>query len=91
MTEKIEITDRYQALGIPYPDPETCCPGQCEGIGVIPIWMNFGDGTKPDVYPEEETDPVFIKLWKEAEEKEPTTDGYHFVECPTCKGTGKKL
>lgn len=32
----IEFTDRYKALGIPYPDPETVCKGRCEGTGVYP-------------------------------------------------------
>ena len=32
----IEFTDRYKALGIPYPDPETMCKGHCEGTGVYP-------------------------------------------------------
>lgn len=32
----IEITDRYKTLGVPYPDPETMCKGQCEGLGVYP-------------------------------------------------------
>lgn len=32
----IEFTDRYQALGIPEPDVNTMCKGQCEGTGVYP-------------------------------------------------------
>jgi hypothetical protein len=71
-----EFTDRYQALGIPYPDPETMCKGECEGTGWVPIDEN-------------ETDPVFLALWQEAEAKLPTDDGWHFVKCPDCNGTGK--
>lgn len=38
MTDQpIEFTDRYQALGIPYPDPATVCKGQCDGCGVYPF------------------------------------------------------
>ena len=33
---KIEWSDRYKALGIPYPDPKTVCKGQCEGLGFVP-------------------------------------------------------
>ncbi len=33
---KIEWSDRYQALGMPYPDPKTVCRGQCEGTGFVP-------------------------------------------------------
>jgi hypothetical protein len=82
----METTDRYKALGVPYPDPETMCKGQCEGLGVVPIYMPAKNPTS--VFPDGETDPVYIKLWKEAEAKEPAADGWHFVECPDCKGTG---
>ena len=74
----IEFTDRYDALGIPLPDPKTICLGQCEGTGFVPI---NGDG---------EDDEAFRKLWQEAEAKEPSDDGWHFVTCPTCNGTGKR-
>jgi hypothetical protein len=70
----MEFTDRYQALGIPYPDPETVCKGDCEGTGYVPV-------------AELETDPVLARLWQEAEEAEPSDDGWHFVICPTCNGT----
>lgn len=73
----MEFTDRYKAAGIPYPDPETMCPGDCEGMGVVPISSD-------------EKDPVYRALWQAAEAKEPTDDGWHFVKCPTCGGTGLK-
>lgn len=76
MTEKIEFTDRYQSLGIPYPDPATMCDGDCEGTGLVPIHSD-------------DTDPVYQKLWQEAEVKEHSEDGYHIVRCPRCGGTGK--
>lgn len=34
--KKIIISDRYSALGVPYPDLETMCKGRCEGLGVYP-------------------------------------------------------
>lgn len=76
---EIEFTDRYQALGIPYPDTETMCRGQCEGIGRVPISQN--DPTEP-----------WKSLWLDEHAKihaEPC-DGWHFVVCPDCQGTGKK-
>jgi len=72
-----EFTDRYQALGIPYPDPKTMCKGQCEGTGWVPIGQD--DMEEP-----------FRALWLEAEANKPTDDGTHFVKCPDCDGTGKK-
>ena len=38
---EIEFTDRY---GGPdnWPDPETVCPGQCEGMGVHPTQQSDG-------------------------------------------------
>lgn len=73
-----EFTDRYQALGIPYPGPGTMCKGQCEGTGYVPIAKN--DDGQP-----------WRDLWLKAEEKSPSDDGYHFVVCPDCNGTGNKV
>ena len=73
--KKFEATDRYE--GMPYPNPETMCEGQCEGMGVVPI--GSGDMEEP-----------FRTLWLEAEKKNPAADGNHFVKCPDCNGTGKR-
>ena len=72
-----EFTDRYKALGIPYPNPLTMCGGECEGTGFVPI------------HKEDKNEP-WHTLWLEAEAKSPTDDSYHFVKCPACKGTGKE-
>ena len=73
--EQIEFVSRYgSGQG---PDPETMCGGPCEGTGYVPI---KGD---------EEGDPVFKKLWIEAEAEEGhSEDGWQFVVCPDCGGTG---
>lgn len=73
---KIKIVDRYTALGIPYPNPKTVCKGQCEGTGWLPIYMD-------------EDNKVFKLLWNKAEKKKHAKDGWHFIKCPDCKGTGK--
>lgn len=73
----MEFTDRYQALGIPYPEEETMCLGQCEGTGRVPV-------AKDDM------EEPFHRLWIEAEAKNPSDDGWHFVKCPDCNGTGKR-
>lgn len=64
--------DRYEALGMALPDPETMCDGQCEGVGYYP-----------------ENDPNEA-LWQEAEANEHAEDGWHFVVCPICRGSGKR-
>lgn len=88
------FADRYSALGIPRPNPDTICKGACEGTGKLPVfrmkaglelsvvrllWETPGD-----------TDKRLTELWNEAEEKHPSKDGWHFVECPDCGGTGKR-
>jgi len=78
LPEGIEITDRYQALGIPYPDVETMCEGQCEGTGVVPVSA-------------EDREEPWRSLWLAAEAKKPAgKNGTHYVMCPDCDGTGKK-
>ena len=84
--EGIEITDRYQALGIPYPDVETMCEGQCEGTGCVPL---FGNNKGDLRIPGDEEEP-WRSLWLEAEARKSSKDGWHFVICPDCDGTGKK-
>ncbi len=71
----MEFTDRYQALGIPYPDPATMCHRQCEGTGYVLV--------KAD-------DKRYAEAWTTAEMYEPTDDGWHFVVCLDCGGRGKR-
>jgi len=91
LPEKVEIqfTDRYQALGISYPDPKTVCKGHCEGTGFIPIYLSKGDKRENrSCITDDNKNPEFIERWEECEKKEPTDDGWHFIKCPKCEGTG---
>lgn len=72
----IQFVDRYDLLGIPRPDPETVCLGPCEGTGIIPLMR--------------ESLPKYRAEWDMAEAKEPTDDGYHFLKCHDCGGTGRR-
>jgi len=72
-----EFEDRYTSLGIKVPDPELVCTGCCEGIGFVPVFKN-------------DKDPALKELWDKAETKNISDDGYHFVVCPKCNGTGLK-
>lgn len=75
-----EYADRYGDRDAVRPDPATMCSGQCEGLGRVPVH-------KDDPADEEGDWPA---LWAEAEREKPTDDGYHFVVCPACDGTGKE-
>lgn len=74
------FTDRYDALGIPRPDLRSMCRGQCEGTGLVPIQRDHPADTYGD----------WPQLWADAEKKEHSDDGWHFVACPTCNGTGRQ-
>jgi hypothetical protein len=90
VSEPIEFVDRYSATGTPRPDPATICEGHCEGMGCVPIYDKRGDPKASDpghASLESEVEPRFVKLWEEAEAREPTDDGWHFVVCPDCNGT----
>ena len=78
-----EFTDRYKALGIPYPDPETMCLGDCEGVGVYPHRRQANETAYE------------VAAWQAAHDapdahKDEECDGYHFIKCPDCNGTGKR-
>ena len=92
-----EFTDRYKALGIPYPDPETVCAGKCEGTGVYPVFDEIGMTAQQRVRRQlrfvdpPENSEADSRLWREAHLKaDHVCDGWHFVKCPDCGGTGKR-
>jgi hypothetical protein len=85
----IQATDRYDGFGIPRPDPDTVCQGQCEGTGVVPVFVYEGESAVDyPVKTTSETDPALLLAWHEAEKENRTDDGYHFVTCPECTGSG---
>jgi hypothetical protein len=80
----MQFTDRYDALGIRPPSTLTVCRGLCEGTGVVPV-------RRPDpAVPATEHDLRLIALWGQAETAEPDDDGWHFVTCPDCAGSGRQ-
>lgn len=86
--EPIIATDRYEALGIT--PPPQACPGPCEATGWVPVYLSVGNTRRSDdkCNLTDETDPELIRRWKMADAAEPTLDGWHFVRCPTCGGSG---
>ena len=95
----IEYTDRYRAMGIPYPDPATVCNGQCEGTGLVPIKYDEENEPFATLYLQaHERGCVGIRnrlreLWRHREfwywrsKLREWCDGWHFVTCPACNGT----
>ena len=76
----IEYSDRYTALGI----TPSGCEGPCEGTGFVPVYMGSGDSRPDSARPGDESDPALIARWEAMEQDVPSTDGWHFVRCPTC-------
>lgn len=74
---RTESESRYSALGIDIPDPDKICSGKCEGTGIVPVSYECKD-------------VELLRRWREAELNAPSDDGYHFVKCPICEGTGVK-
>lgn len=86
----IEFSDRYSALGIPRPDPKTVCRGKCEGTGMVPLKLAYARGNSIE-------HREYRKRWREAcaqpeahDHGRERCDGWHFVKCVSCGGTGKR-
>ncbi|MFE9003096.1 hypothetical protein ACFYOY_13285 [Streptomyces sp. NPDC007875] len=93
----VQFTDRYEALGIAPPNLLTVCRGQCEGTGVVPVFIDspavnaeLKKQGRTICQPSSETDSKLVALWREAENESHASDGWHFVSCPECQGTGKR-
>jgi hypothetical protein len=82
--------DRYTALGVPRHPVKLVCKGPCEGTGVFPVYMAEGDHRTYELAAlvADEDDPDVIALWRAAEAESPADDGWHFVTCSGCNGTG---
>lgn len=77
-------------FGVPVGD---VCKGECEGSGVVPVYVHTEKQTSKDpsfVHCESETNEVLLKLWDKLEKEEHSPNGWHFVECPECRGSGKE-
>lgn len=88
----IEFTDRYGGRA---PSWLRGCFGDCEAMGMVPV--AFYDDLPParddEARTESETDPRLIALWRTAhavqEHRTAGCDGWHFVPCLDCNGTGR--
>lgn len=113
MSESI-YSDRYEATGTPYPDPDTMCQGQCEGMGCYPHrrpdW--YYHAGEIGVFADQPETPAEREAWEHDHRelcvgwgrvrrvlryllRDPRyalerCDGWHFIACPDCNGTGKR-
>lgn len=105
MGETLQFTDRYQALGMPYPDPATMCQGQCEGTGIYPQHRDDQTMTVPEwnAWRDCHADSCgprgrLRSLWRGLSQFDrfylraalTRCDGWHFITCPTCGGSGRR-
>lgn len=74
-----EFTDRYQGTGRAYPHGLTVCIGQCEGMGCYPVLDTDRDNTLHELQ----------EISRIRSERGPEADGYYFIRCDECNGTGK--
>lgn len=85
--ENIEFTDRYG--GNP-PSQLRGCYGPCEAMGVVPVYQAIGDQSGKIVPVRDgDEDVSLVAAWHAAEAVSPSEDGWHFVPCPECHGTGR--
>ena len=92
MAETFEATSRY---GTSLPDPQTVCTGPCEGMGCFPLYNPDLDKRTGNVLrpaKPESLNGTLLALWMTSHEYRGPhiCDGYHFVTCPDCGGTGKR-
>ena len=76
--KEVEVVDRYSIVGIPRPNPWTVCRGHCEGMGFYP-------SNDPSSWPPG-TRPLGIPM-----EGEGVDDGWRFITCDKCNGTGRRI
>lgn len=94
---KFNFTDRYKILGIPYPDKNTMCNGKCEGIGFYPHkscynYMFIDQPNEEEIIEQSRWDKEHKKaILKSFGLHWFLCDGWHFIKCPICNGTGKKI
>lgn len=83
----MDFTDRYKALGMPYPDPDKMCKGPCEGAGIVPVkgrLTGHGGGEIVPMEPDNPENAELLRLWQQYENESPSDDGWQFVPCPVC-------
>lgn len=95
-SNEIEFVDRYGGV---YPSPLTVCAGPCEGMGCYPVQGHDPLPAYFEKYPHmlashvmsmhELTDYERGEVEQAIEDDGQQEDGYYFIRCGDCGGTGK--
>ena len=85
---KVEFDDRYGG----YRPPWNYCRGQCEAMGVVPVRLAFDAASDTGMVIGE--DPRLLSRavsqhMRGEGHEDGRCDGWHFVQCPDCGGTGE--
>lgn len=85
----IEFTDRYGPQGAP--SWLRGCHDQCEAMGYVPIFKSIREPGVNEATVESETSPGYLRAWFQAHAQPHAEecDGWHFVQCGSCNGTGR--
>ena len=97
----VEVCSRYGEGSAAFPDPATICSGQCEGMGYYPQHRDWSEEGAPSVAWDEAHrrghGPVaFFRILRLTRDlryalREATRcDGWHFIVCEQCGGTGRR-
>lgn len=106
MTKQYEFSSRYHALGIKVSAGSALCEGLCEGTGFIPVRYDETDIELKALWLKAHKEAhsikglftnfvYFVSRGEILNGLKSTLinlkcDGWHFVICPKCHGTGKK-
>lgn len=84
----VQFTDRYGPDGPP--SWLRGCHADCEAMGFVPVWFDFPGNTSQLRMAPNPQDERYRREWQEQHDARPhECDGYHFVKCPACNGTGR--
>lgn len=80
---QLEWNDRY---GGKWPDPKTVCDGPCEGMGTWPAYSRAHDtlNSVDRCTPIDDDHDAIVAVGAT-----PGDDGWAFLTCSTCGGTGR--
>ena len=84
----IEFTDRYGGRA---PSWLRGCHDDCEAMGWVPVFVAVRGAEPDEVVMGGETNPRLLALWEatHAQEHDGPCDGWHFVKCAGCDGSGR--